>query len=246
MMLQEILTLIPQPAPDGIEKTVIGTGMASCVIGLLMWIVGARFSRQTLTLLLVSLGAIIGKKIPLWYGWNFSPAAFAVGGAIVFGVAGFAMHRLWIGMSLGVITSLWSAFPVWMLRHDQTGWSWPGWSADTSLAEFCRTLWENLPDDVRMMLPYAAGASLISSVVIGLIKPRLATVINWSLWGATLMLVGSIVAIAAYQPEWFAKAPAGLRSQILILAAIVAFGAVVQWKTAPPGRSKLPKATQAG
>jgi hypothetical protein len=236
-MLQELLPLVP---PDA-GKIGIGVGMGAAIIGLLLWIAGARFSRQMLTLLLVSVGAYLGKKLPEWYSINFSPAAFAVGAAIACGVAGYAMHRFWVGLSLGLTATFWSALSIWMLRRGETAWSWPSLSADMTVADFCTALWASLPEAVRLMLPYAAGASMVSGVVFALIKPRLATVMNWSTMGTTLMLIGSLVSIQSYQPAWFAKAPAELWAQLSCLGAIVAFGAIVQWKIAPPGKVNLPK-----
>lgn len=236
-MLQELLPLIPVDA----GKMGVGIGIGSGIIGLFLWIAGARFSRQMLTLVLVAAGAWVGKMLPVWYGWNFSPAAFAVGGAIACGVAGYAMHRFWVGLCLGSIATFWSALAVWMLRHGDFAWSLPTFSADMTIADFCKALWANLPDAVRLTLPYAAGAAMVSGTTFALIKPRLATVINWSISGSTLMLLGLLLAVESYEPAWFGKAPAELWAQLAIMTSVVAFGAVVQWKIAPPGAVKLPK-----
>jgi len=239
-MLQELLPLVP---PDA-GQIGVGIGIGFAVVGLFLWIAGARFSRQMLTLWLVSIGAYVGKLLPIWYGWNFSPAAFAVGGAIVCGVAGYALHRFWVGLCLGSIATLWSALAVWMLRRGDFAWSWPALSADMTLADFGASLWTNLPEAVRLTLPYAAGAAMVSGTVFALIKPRLATVMNWSIIGSTMMLLGSLMAVESYEPAWFGKLPAELWAQLAILAAVIAFGAIVQWKIAPPGAVKLPKVQQ--
>jgi hypothetical protein len=139
------------------------------------------------------------------------------------------------------MATTWSALSVWMLRHGQSAWSWPTPSADMTVADFCRALWTNLPEPVQLTLPYAAGASMVCGVVFALIKPRLATVMNWSIFGATLMLLGSLLAVESYQPAWFGRMPAELWAQLSILASVVAIGAIVQWKIAPPGSVKLPK-----
>lgn len=236
-MLQELLPLVPANA----GQAGVGIGVGSAVVGLFLWIAGARFSRQMLTLALVSVGAYVGKKLPVWYGWNFSPAAFAVIGAVICGVAGYAMHRFWVGLCLGSIATVWSCLSVWMLRHGEIAWSWPAVSADMTVADFCNALWANLPETVRLTLPYAAGASMVTGTVFALIKPRLATVMNWSIIGSTLMLLGSLLAVESYQPAWFGRMPAELWAQLSILMSIVAFGAVVQWKIAPPGAVKLAK-----
>lgn len=236
-MLQELLPLIPTNA----GQIGVGLGIGAMIAGCFLWLAGARFSRQILTLLLVAIGASLGKTLPVRYGWSFSPAAFAVGGAIVSGVAGYAMHRFWVGLCLGGIATFWGCFSVWMLRHGEIAWSWPTLSADMSIADFCSALWNNLPDAVRLMLPYAAGAAMVSGTTFALIKPRLATVLNWSIIGSTLMLLGSLLAVGCYQPEWLGRMPAEMWAQLAIVASVVAFGAIVQWKIAPPGAVKLPK-----
>ena len=236
-MLQELLPLVPSDA----GAVGIGVGIGSVVIGLFLWIAGAKVSRQLLTLTLVSIGAYTGKMLPVWYEWNFSPAAFAVGGAIACGVAGYAMHRFWVGLCLGSIATIWSGLAVWMLRHGDFAWSSPAWSADMTAADFGNALWANLPEAVQLTLPYAAGAAMVSGTVFALIKPRLATVMNWSIIGSTLMLLGMLLAVESYEPAWFGKMPAELWAQLAILASVVAFGAIVQWRIAPPGSVKLPK-----
>ena len=82
---------------------------------------------------------------------------------------------------------------------------------------------------------------MVSGTVFALIKPRLATVMNWSIIGSTLMLLGMLLAVESYEPAWFGKMPAELWAQLAILASVVAFGAIVQWRIAPPGSVKLPK-----
>src|SRR5678815_5388750 len=102
-MLQQLLPLLPKEAGTGALMIAI-TG---ALIGLGMWLIGARFSRPMVTLAAVAIGAVIGMRMPQWFNWTINGMGPAVGAAIVFGVSGFVGHRLWIGMGLGLVMAWW-------------------------------------------------------------------------------------------------------------------------------------------
>lgn len=241
-MLQELLQLLPPDAGD----TGKWIGLLTAIIGVFFWLAGARFSRQMITLAMVALGAWVGKKIPGWFEWNFSPAAPATALAVLGGVAGYALHRFWVGVMLGFAVAFWGVLGLWILFHGQTSWSWPTPSADTTVEnstvlDFARQVWDSLNDDVRAPAPYLAGGAVLVGIITSLIVPRLATVLNWSLLGTSMIGLGGIAAMQYGRPEWLGKLPADNWAQISSFGAALAFGAIVQWKIAPPGRVKLVK-----
>lgn len=235
-MLEDLLQLLPSTPGASVVWWSAGIAM----LGLFFAVLGTKLSRQTITLAMVALGALIGKQVPEWFNWNFTPAAPATLGAVLAGVAGFALHRLWVGVCLGCLVAFWSAMGLWMLFHGQSVWSWPSVSADTTLADFARQLWESLNDDIRWPLPYLSGGSVVVGVITALIVPRLATVLNWSLFGVTLLTIGSLAALQYGKPEWLAKLPSENLGQLSIFGAMLGISSLLQWKTAPR-RRPLPK-----
>src|SRR5687768_5279625 len=104
-MLQQLLALMPKEAGTfGLVVTVAGT-----LAGLVLWLVGARFSRPLITLCTVALGGAVGMMLPRWCGWTVNGMGTAVGGAIVLGVSGYVMHRFWVGIGLGLVMCCWAA-----------------------------------------------------------------------------------------------------------------------------------------
>jgi hypothetical protein len=84
-MLQEWLARLPQDAgPRG-----LACALLMAVAGLVLWLVGARFSRSIFTLLGVAAGAWVGLRVPRWMGWEIDAMAIAIGGALVLGLAGY-------------------------------------------------------------------------------------------------------------------------------------------------------------
>src|SRR3954465_5593682 len=108
-MLLDLLNLVPPIVDHGAGITAL-IGLA---LGTLLWVVGVKFSRPLITLLTVLLGAAIGLKLPKWFNWNVSGAGPAVGSAVVLGLTGFILHRMWVGISLGLVLGLWATLAIW-------------------------------------------------------------------------------------------------------------------------------------
>jgi hypothetical protein len=240
-MLQEMLTLMPDFAgPKALAASVIGA-----IAGLSLWLGGARFSRHMMSLLLTAVGAVVGLQLPKCLGWNMNGGGTSVALAVVCGVLGFLLHRFWVGLMLGLVMSFWTALTCWILLNNDQPLAWPTISAETTARSFAMELWQSLPADVTRIMPYAAGGALVSGICLVLLWPRLATVLNWSLVGLTLLLGFGIKAIVISQPQWMTMLPAQTWAQATAFLALIAFGAVVQWKLAPNKSSKQP-AEQAG
>src|SRR5206468_9593604 len=68
--------------------------------GFVLWLAGSRFSRSLVTLLAVTVGAVLGMHLPGWFDWPIEGMGLAVGGAMVLGLSGFLLHNTWVGLSL--------------------------------------------------------------------------------------------------------------------------------------------------
>ena len=65
---------------------VAAISIGGVLAGLIMWLVGARFSRSIVTLIAVSIGALLGLRMPHWFSVPLGAWATAVGGALLLGI----------------------------------------------------------------------------------------------------------------------------------------------------------------
>jgi hypothetical protein len=228
-MVQELINLLPRdPGSLGLIIAVIGS-----LIGVGIWLLGARYSRWIITLLTVLLGATIGMHTPLWFGWEISGAGPAVGGALVLGVTGYVLHGMWVGIGLGTILASWTSMACWMMFRNGAGWDWPAWDASTTIVSYSTTMWQSLPPDVVRILPWAAIAAMISGLAIAILWPKLSLIVGWSLAGTTLLAGMGVAAMEYAQPQWLVKIPSPLWAQAMLLACFTALGSMIQWKLGP-------------
>src|SRR5438128_1857978 len=98
-MLKELVLMLP----FDVGSAAAYACLAGAIVGLALWLVGARFNQTLIALLAVTIGAVVGKEIPAWLGWASDGMALAVGLGVVLGVAGFAMHRSFAAFGLGLV-----------------------------------------------------------------------------------------------------------------------------------------------
>src|SRR4051812_36932469 len=129
-MLQELVLWLSAKPPEHLDQFL----QVSAVIGVLatlLWLMGARYSRQILALVGVAAGALVGKHLPEFFPKiNMSAPVLAVVGALSLGVIAFISHRLLIGLMLGSVLVCWASFATWITQHGQQSWSQPVLDAD--------------------------------------------------------------------------------------------------------------------
>ena len=193
-MIQELLPLLGTP-PENLKLFLEIAAMLS-LLGIGLWLAGAKFSRHIVTLVGVAGGAMAGKHLPqIVPSIDFSAPVLAIGAALACGVIAFVTHRFWIGLVLGALLAWWASLGTWALMHGQQTWSLPVWDADMDYVRFGTQLWSGLPGDVTRLLPWAAGSAMISGVAMAILWPRVATALNWSLAGVTLVLCLGLAAM---------------------------------------------------
>src|SRR5687767_5383651 len=89
--------------------------LAGSAAGLVLWLAGSRFSRPLVTLLAVSVGAVVGMHLPGWFGWGIDGMGLATGAAMVLGLTGYLLHNTWVGATLCLMLTLWAAAAAWLL-----------------------------------------------------------------------------------------------------------------------------------
>lgn len=228
-MVQQLLPLLPHD----IGQAALVAALFGTLVGVGLWLAGARFSRPMITLLAVALGAILGRQLPGWMNWNINSMAASVGGAVVLGMSGFVLHRVWVGLGFGLLLACWAALATWVFAGGagaNAELTWPAVDQTTTVTSFAQGLWANVPDKVRDVAPYAAGGAMLSGFLAALLWPRVAVVLLYSALGTSLLVGMGLIAIENGRPQWITIVPAQTWAQVTTLLGIVAFGAVVQWQ----------------
>jgi hypothetical protein len=180
------------------------------------------------------LGILIGLKLPAWVGWPIDHWATAVAGALVFGVITFAADRI-VQTGVFVLALLAVAIAAtWIGFAGNAGvkWMWPTLS-DATIQHYSGTVYQSLPGDVGRVLPLAAGIALIVAFTIAILWPRIALVISWSLVGIMTIVLPALADARGGHRMWMDLVPTQAWAQILLLAMLIALGAVVQWTMLP-------------
>jgi len=210
-----------------------------------LWLLGARYSRAMIALLAVAIGGLLGVTLPRWYGLTISTQATAVGGAVVLGLSGWLLHRVWVGLGLGLVFAAWAALGTWVFYNDPAtapAWAWPVVSVDTTIASYATETWAQVLENIRKLLPYACGGAMVSGLCASLVWPRIGTVMLYSCAGVSLLVGMGLAAMNFARPEWLTHVPVQTWAQLTTLAGLVGFGAVVQWQVAPATAAGKPKA----
>jgi hypothetical protein len=235
-MLQQLLAILPQQ----IHPVALIVAVSGAILGGILWLGGSRFSRTVVTLLCVSTGALVGLQMPEWFGWGLEGWATAVLGAIVLGVAGYGLHKIWVGFGLGMVLAFWAALATFALTAGPGGFVWPVTPAGSSPTTQALDLWAALPAETRDLLPFACAAAMLMGITASVVWHRLGIVLLYSTSGISLLVGMGTLALNAAKREWLSVIPSHTSSQLIVLVSAVAFGAVLQWRC-PPGQLDAPR-----
>jgi hypothetical protein len=230
-MIQQFLALLPRQ----INSLALAIAIAGAVLGGLLWLGGSRFSRTLMTLISVSTGGLVGLQLPRWFGWGLEGWATAVLGALVLGISGYVLHKLWVGLGLGLVLAVWAAMGTLLVCADPKGFVWPVGVQGSTLQSHWVDLWNSLTPEARKLLPFACCAGLLSGICATLLWPRLGIVLLYSTAGISLLVGLGTTALYSAKREWLNIIPSKTSSQLILLFSMVAFGAVLQWRCIPSG-----------
>jgi hypothetical protein len=218
--------------PDQVGAAALAVALAGAASGAVLWLSGARFSRTLIGLVAVAVGALVGMELPRRLGWTISGAGPAVALALVFGLAGYVFHRLWIGIGLGMVLAGWAFLATWVLLKAPANFGWPAPSASGNIDDYITQLWHSLPPNITQVLPIACLGAIGMGLIITIFWPRLAIATAWSAAGASLLTGLGSAAMELGRPQWLHLMPQQIGSQLLGLAVLVLVGVAAQWKTA--------------
>ena len=206
--------------------------------GFVLWLAGSRFSRSLVTLLAVTVGAVLGMHLPGWFDWPIEGMGLAVGGAMVLGLSGFLLHNTWVGLSLSGLLALWTGVGAWAVAGGGVRFEihWPEIDPSADASTTLAALWRAMPGDLPWVMPCAVAAALASGVIVTVFWANLARVLAYSLAGLSLLVVAGLWAMQMSRPQWLAVLPKDLATQLAVLLALVGFGVAIQWRLTPVGR----------
>ena len=205
--------------------------------GLVLWLAGSRFSRSLVTLLAVSVGAVLGMHLPGWFGWGIDGMGLATGAAMVLGLTGYLLHNTWVGATLCLILSLWAAAIAWLLFGGGTtpyDVAWPAVKSSDPVIVLA-AIWRALPGELPRAMPCALAGAVTAGVAISVVSAKFARVLTYSLAGLTVLVVAGVWALHMSQPDWIAMLPRTFSTQLAMLFGLVTVGVLIQWRLTPGG-----------
>jgi hypothetical protein len=212
---------------------VAAVSICGVVAGLILWTVGARFSRGIITLIAVSIGALVGLRMPHWFTVPLGAWATAIGGALLLGMIGYGFHRMWVGAGLSLLLALWAGVLIWNIYCSGRVGTFPERVAGMGIQEYWTQIWNCLPRDFRRIGPFLCGLSLVFGLVVSIFWTRAASVMLYSVLGVSMLMITGMLGLAISKPSLLGILPSQTGSQIATFGGMVLFGAIVQWRLSP-------------
>jgi len=235
-MLYQLTAMLPSQ----VLTLSAGATVMCAVAGVALWLVGARFSRYLVTLAAVAVGTAIGMRLPVWMGWSIDGMGTAVAGAIVVGVAGFLLHRTWVGVLLGVVMALWVGLAAWVALEGDVRWDWHAVQGSAQPVQFLKNVWQTLPPNLVHAVPIAMMVGFGSGTLLAVFWPKLGRVLAYSLIGVTVAMPMGMLAMREIHPQWLTILPPQMSMQWAVLAGLVVVGTAIQWRNTPPYPGRKP------
>ena len=226
------LPTLPEAFETTLGRYTLLAAFAGTAAGAVLWLAGSRFSRPLVTLLAVSLGAVLGLHLPARFGWAVDPMGVAFVGALALGLTGYLLHTTWIGLTLSLTLALWVGTAAWLTAGGGQELHWPAVTASAPEA-LLADVWRSLPGDLPRVMPVALAGALIGGVAITVFSPKLGRVLTYSLVGLSLLTVMGVTAMRMSRPDWLALLPRSLPTQAALLVAMVLVGVLIQWRLTP-------------
>ena len=205
--------------------------------GSVLWLAGARFSRSLVTLSTVAIGAAIGLQLPRWLGLPIGNWTTAIAGALLFGVAGYSMHKTWVGAGLGVIMAFWGIAVAWIICGPDRNYEWPTRGVYAGFFDHLGVVWSSFPTSFRWAGPLGCVLGVAAGAGVAWKYKKFTPMLMYSMLGVTLMIIFGISAMEVGMPTMLAIVPAHRSIQLASLVLMVAFGTAVQyrWSARPAG-----------
>lgn len=234
-MIHTLFTFLPKH----MDTLAMVAAIVGALVGVGMWLTGSRYSQKLVALLALSLGMLVGLQMPRWFGWGISGWATGILSAVVFGALAHTYHQACIGMGLGLTLALWASIATFAIcgfgnSPDGSEWVMPAAKEAGNTKAWVFSFWNSLAGQTRKVLPIACAVSLAVGIGVCFKWDRFGTVLMYSMLGVTMLVAMGCAAVLSTKPDWLKVVPRNqFAAQAVVLAALVAFGAVFQWKSVP-------------
>lgn len=241
MIFHEVLAMgwlptLPRGFEEATGRYALLVAFAGTAVGTVLWLAGSRFSRPLVTLLAVSLGAVLGVHAPRWFGWSVDSMGVAFLGALALGLTGYLLHTTWIGLGLSLVLALWMGVAAWLTVGGGEPLRWPAVNLAADVEVILSDIWRSLPGDLPRVMPLAVAGALAGGIVITVLSPKLGRVLTYTMVGLSILVVMGVTAMRMSRPDWLVVLPRSFPTQAALLLGMVMVGVLTQWRQTPVGR----------
>ncbi len=234
-MVQQLLSLVPAEQVRTLLLAIVLTGT---IIGAATLLLGGLRSRFMICLLMLVVGTLIGHSAPQWFGLRVEPNATAILGAIVMGILGFAFHRVWVAICLGLVVAGLAAVILWFNLDAGRSFQAPAAEHGMSVSAYLRLCWEHFPAAYRASVPVVCVPVCVAGFAVGLLLNRLGTALLYSILGTSIMFLCLLFGEASEQmPATSYLLPGLTELRVVLFAGFVILGTLVHLATMPRPRN---------
>jgi hypothetical protein len=216
------------PSPEARWMALLGcTALAG--IGGALWLMGVRFSRPLVCLVMVLAGAAAGLRLPGHLGFAAGSWATSIGGALVLGVAGYALHHWLVALGLMLMSAVVAGAGLILLRP--VDFESPARIARSiSTWSQLKEVWQSIPQQSSHAMMLTVGAGAVAGLAAGIFFKRLTGALFYSMLGMGMMVGFGVGAANLGRPTILNAIPPGPGTRLALIIGLVLFGTAVQWR----------------
>jgi len=240
-IFSQIIDSLP-PDPSGMVITlIVAIGIG---VGALTALLGALHSRLTISLMMLCVGVALGYAAPDWLDIDVNRSISIGIGSVAFGILGFALHRVCVAVTLGVLV----AVAAMVILNDQTQVVEMGKAVGVDIntstfSETLQTAWKDAPVGFRSLAPWIASAAFLVAGLLAMFMPKFGMAALYSLGGTMLTLFCISLGHASDKIHWLDSIKTGPMTIASLGFAMLLVGFITQLallhrRTASPAKKK--------
>ncbi len=236
---------------DAAAPMLVAGPCALVAVGLILAVLGAKMARISMTTSFAMMGVVLGGLLGQRLSWSVSITPII--GGVVFGVCGWVLYRLWVGLATGLLLAFlavgsygsstllpqfdtYDAPPQIITGPDQSsatlGEAVRTIHLNPEFKEWLRGFWGHATASNKSMernLGLFAAAAGIVGVLLGLLAVRFTLVMVTSVLGTGMLLAGATALVQQFLPEFYKAGSAhpqgmGVAAGTLLMGSLVLQG----------------------
>lgn len=221
------------PAPQIASQWAWPVAIVSAGLGVLLVVWGEKYHRAALAMVGGAVGLLLGGSLAPYLG--LTPLAGQIAIPMVLAVlAVIGAHFVWAIVAAGLALGAAGWAVICHFASPETRRAAGG--AD-ELAEWARSAWgfgtSGIADAWQanaLVVVLALFPATVVPLIVGLLKPRLATVAVTAMLGAGAMVFGVLLGLTQIRQSWWSDAMTQYGVAIAAIAAITTFGMIFQYR----------------